>query len=61
MIVTFKDIKVLSSLSGFLPVMQILAPIPEHSAATTFPIPEDAPVTNTVFPVNVTGLCIFIF
>ena len=46
------------SLSSLRAVIITLAPILEHSTAVALPIPDDAPVTSTVFPSNEYGLYI---
>jgi len=46
------------SRSSFRAFKTIIAPIFEHSIAIDFPIPEEAPVTNIVFPSNENGLYI---
>ncbi len=46
------DSKVSESLSEFLPEMNTLAPALLRRSAVSFPIPEEAPVIRTHFPVS---------
>ena len=50
------ELKVCCNRASSRPVIITLAPNFEHSMAVAFPIPEDAPVTNIVFPSNEYGL-----